>query len=288
MYIFFEKRLSGNGRPFFYPAADVLLLFNPLPMLSKERIHFVKSLHQAKNRRETGLFLVEGPKLTEELLHSRFEIVSVYHTGEWSFPGDPPGIAEIQCIRASDLERISQLMTPNQVLAVARIPEAVGLTILPVNDIILVLDGIADPGNMGTILRIADWFGLRHVVCSPDCVDVFNPKVVQASMGSVFRVRAVYEDPLTLIQSVGKELPVFGAFLDGENVLQMSLETPAVLVIGSESHGIRPGVEPVISRRVWIPSYPSAEGSVAESLNASVACGILMHEFRRKQGRPAD
>lgn len=252
-------------------------------MISKEQIRFVRSLHQAKNRNETGMFLAEGPKLTEELLNSTFETVSVFHTAEWTIPEHVEKVQEVCCISPAELERISLLKTPNQVVAVARIPDPERGSDFFGSDILLLLDGIADPGNMGTILRIADWFGLRQVICSSDCVDVFNPKVVQSSMGSVFRVTARYQDPVSFLESVPQNVPVYGAFLDGESILRTTLETPAVLVIGSESHGIRPDVESLINRRLWIPSYPSAGSTGAESLNASVACGILMHEFRRKK-----
>jgi TrmH family RNA methyltransferase len=151
----------------------------------------------------------------------------------------------------------------------------------PGNDLILVLDGIRDPGNLGTILRTADWFGYRNVICSPDCVELYNPKVVQATMGSLTRVKVGYQDLISLLNK-NKNVPVYGALLEGANLYKSSLQSKGYLMIGNESHGISPTLKPFITHPVSIPSSPASPNEKAESLNASVAAAIFCAEFRRQ------
>jgi len=252
-------------------------------MLSKEKIKHLRSLHLAKFRNESGLFIAEGPKLAGELIRSSLQIHALYHTAAWN-PDQAAGrCREITLISEEELLRISLLKTPNQVFAVCGIPAYTIDQSELLNGLTLLLDDIHDPGNLGTIIRIADWYGIQQLICSPDCVEVFNPKVVQSSMGSVFRVKVFYRDPELFLREYSKLLPVFGAYLDGENVLTSSLTSMGIIVIGSESHGIRRTLEPFITRKLLIPAFVREGGTHAESLNASVACGILLHEFRRRE-----
>lgn len=238
-------------------------------MISAAEIKYVKSLSQKKFRDEYGVFAVEGEKLVEEALVSGFEVLKVYRRDE---------------IGEAVMARISSLSSPSPALAIVRKP-ALSELHLPKRGLFLALDGIRDPGNMGTILRIADWFGLDGVFASPDSVDFFSPKVVQATMGAIFRVRFRYCDLpklcLSFREAGGK---VYGTFLDGENLYRKSLEigssAPALIITGSEAHGISPEVAECVSDRLFIPPYPS-EDPGSESLNAAVATAITVAEFRR-------
>jgi len=252
-------------------------------MLSKEKVKHLKSLHLAKFRNESGMFIAEGPKLVAELSGSNFQTLSIYHTPEWN-PELAIGLTgDVVLISERELQQISMLKTPNSVFAVVKIPnESLDHSVV-MNGLSLLLDDIHDPGNLGTIIRIADWFGVHQIICSPDCVEVYNPKVVQSSMGSVFRVRVCYQEPTAFLQQYSEKLPVYGAYLEGESVFTAPLDRKGIIVIGSESHGIRKEIAPYITQRIWIPPF-GAEGSAhAESLNASVACGIVLYEFRKRE-----
>lgn len=248
-------------------------------MLSSAQIKEIKSLHLRKNRDSSGLFVVEGVKMVSELLKSDFTILSIYGTEKWLRDvklkkGSKSPL--LQTVSPSELSRISTLKTPNEVLAVVRIPELL-LTNDDFDGLILMLDHIADPGNLGTIIRVADWFGVRTIICSPDTVELYNPKVVQATMGSLFRVKVVHDDLPAIINRFAQSLPKYGALLDGENIYKENLPEKAVIVIGNESHGISNTVRSLIDRPVMIPALASG----AESLNASVAAAIICSEFRR-------
>ena len=244
-------------------------------MITKATIKQIASLRQQKFRKELGLFVVEGRKMTEELLRSDFVVDGLFATQ--AFKDDyADGFAQAETVSETQMAQMSGLDTPPGIIAVVRTPAP-----RPIADDaswILALDGIANPGNMGTLIRTAEWFGLRDVVCSPDCVELWNPKVIQATMGSAFRMNVVYTplpDFLSMQKQAGKA--VFGALLDGENLFRMN-EKPSggVIVIGSESHGIKPEVLPHITRPVTIPRK---SGSLTESLNAAVAAGILIAEM---------
>ncbi len=249
-------------------------------MLSSAQIKNIKSLHLRKNRESEGLFIVEGVKMAGELLKSDFEIQGIYGTEKWvqavklKKGSKSPAI---QSISPAELGRISTQKTPNEVLAVVRMPERV-LNKSDFDGLALMLDHIADPGNLGTIIRIADWFGIKTIVCSPDTVELYNPKVVQATMGSLFRVKVFYDELLEVIETFTQNIPKYGAVLDGENIYKENLPEKAVIVIGNESHGISDTVKSLIDRPVMIPAVASG----AESLNASVATAIICSEFRRK------
>ena len=235
-------------------------------MLSKNELKYIQSLCHKKQRQETGLFLAEGPKLVEELLHSDYRIKKILATGRWTEEHGTNHIVEQ--VTEAELGKISALQTPNQVLAIV---EQKALATEPVIEgrLSLVLDGIQDPGNMGTIIRIADWFGIEQIIASEDTVELYNPKVIQSTMGSFMRIKLGYK-PLTHFLSA-LQVPVYGALLTGNNLYEQPLLKEGVLVIGNESKGIRPELLPFISHPVTIPRIGGAE-----SLNAAVATGILL------------
>ena len=243
-------------------------------MITKNTIKQVASLRQQKFRKELGLFVVEGRKMVEELLQSRFETVGLYAT-EAFLSTHPLPTAEM--VTEVQMQQMSSLDTPPGVLAVAKIPEA--RPISSTARFVLALDGIANPGNMGTLIRTAEWFGIREVVCSTDCVELWNSKVIQATMGSVFRVNITMVDLQAFLHEQHERgKAVYGALLDGENLFEIREKPEGIIVIGSESHGIRAEVLPCITHPVTIPRMG---GSVTESLNAAVAGGILMAEMTR-------
>ena len=244
-------------------------------MLTKIIIKQVASLRQQKFRKELGLFVVEGRKMTEELLHSDFETVGLYATE--AFLADYPTFAEAEVVSEMQMEQMSGQDTPPGILAVVRIPQQGD--IMTTSRLVLALDGIANPGNMGTLIRTAEWFGIHDVVCSLDCVELWNPKTVQATMGSLFRVKVWKTDLAAYLQKAKKEgKAVYGALLEGENLFQLKAKPEGVVVIGSESHGIREDVMPCITHPITIPR---ADGSATESLNAAVAGGIIIAEMTK-------
>ena len=244
-------------------------------MLTKNTIKQIASLRQQKFRKELGLFVVEGRKMTEELLRSSFETVGLYATE--AFLSDYPALAETETVSEVQMQQMSGQDTPPGILAVVRIPKQG--EIRTSSQLVLALDGIANPGNMGTLIRTAEWFGIHDVVCSSDCVELWNPKVVQATMGSLFRVKVWATNLADYLQKAKTEgKSVYGALLEGENLFQMQAKPECVLVIGSESHGIRAEVLPYITNPITIPRVGS---SMTESLNAAVAGAILMAEMTK-------
>ena len=249
--------------------------------ISNNEIKRVKALQQKKFRDETGLFTVEGEKMVDEAVASPFKVENIYRRED---------------IGEDAMKRISALSSPSPVLAVVRKPEDIYIndvsrltSLLSKGGLYLALDTIRDPGNLGTILRIADWFGIDAVFATKDTVDVFNPKVVQATMGAIFRVKMHYVDLPALSDVVltagGK---IFGTFLDGLNIYSRPLdngdEAPVLIVIGNESEGISPAMAKLVTDRLYIPPYP-ADQPGSESLNAAVATAITVAEFRRRTYR---
>ena len=244
-------------------------------MLTKNTIKQIASLRQQKFRKELGLFVVEGRKMVEELLHSRFETVGLYATE--AFLTDYPAFAQAETVTEVQMQQMSGQNTPPGILSVVKIPQQG--EIKTSSRLILALDGIANPGNMGTLIRTAEWFGIHDIVCSKDCVELWNPKVVQATMGSLFRVKVWKTDLAAFLQKAKSEgKAVYGALLEGENLFEMSEKPEGILVIGSESHGIRAEVLPCITHPITIPRVGD---SATESLNAAVAGAILMAEMTR-------
>ncbi len=239
-------------------------------MLTKNEIKDIQSLYHKKQRETEGLFIAEGPKIALELINSNFKIKKLYATPHWLNENDIKltPFAEITTI---ELSRISQLQTPNEVVVIAwqQTPKEE-----PVfsNQLTLLLDGIQDPGNMGTIIRIADWFGLSQIICSHDCADIYNPKVVQSTMGSIVRVKCWYKNLNEW--DLPAEIPTYGAMLKGQNVFKIESVSEGILVIGNESKGIRESLYKKITNPVTIPKYGGAE-----SLNAAVAAGIIVGQM---------
>ena len=243
-------------------------------MLSRNQIKYITDLSQKSVRYAERKFVVEGEKLVAELISSRFTIEGIYAIPGWESPYG----GEIIPVSEKELGRISHLKTPNKVLAVVRMPEENGQLKMD-SGLTLFLDRINDPGNLGTIIRMADWFGVNQIICTENSVDVFNNKVIQSSMGSVFRVPVHYVDGmefLTQFASDFPEIPVLAADMAGETLGEFSFPENAVLVMGSESHGIDSRYRPVIQRWVNIPRFGQAE-----SLNVGVATGIILWEWKR-------
>lgn len=236
-------------------------------MLSKNEHKYIQSLCHKKHRDEEKLFIAEGPKLAEELLQSSFEIKHIYATRQWLQAQSILHVPATE-ITEAELTRISNLQTPNQVFIIAKQKELANEPAFKDN-LTIVLDGIQDPGNMGTIIRIADWFGIKQIIASEDSVEIYNPKVVQSTMGSICRVDVWYKELPEMIADV--DVPVYGALLNGESIYKIKNVKEGVLVIGNESKGIREHVKSKITHPVTIPRVGGAE-----SLNAGVATGIIV------------
>ena len=239
-------------------------------MVTKSELKYIQSLSDKKVRLETGCFIAEGVKLVGEMIAAGYPLKAVYALDSWE---SPDASIEVTRIEAFELEKMSMLQTPNQVLAVAMMPQQVKALDL-VDQLTLVLDGIQDPGNMGTIIRTADWFGIRQIVASEDTVDVYNPKVIGATMGSFMRVSVTYKNLAEWMPTV--KLPVYGALLEGENIFTTNAVKEGLLVIGSEGKGIRENILDLITHPVTIPKIGGAE-----SLNAGIAAGIIVAQLTR-------
>lgn len=251
-------------------------------MVTKAQIKFVKNLSEAKGRRETGCFKAEGTKCVIDTL-GHFELESLFATPSWLQEHPERAAMATECSRA-DLERMSSLSTAPQVIAVYHIPEYHFDKAEPAQNLVLALDTIQDPGNLGTIVRIADWFGIRSIICTRETVDLFNPKTVQATMGAISRVVVTYHDNLAILLGEMRDegVAVCGTFLGGENIYSTRLPRAGVIVIGNEGRGISPEVEAAVSLRLTIPSYPPGEPT-SESLNAAVATAVTVSLFRQAE-----
>ena len=236
-------------------------------MITKNQIKFIKSLSLKKNRQKEQLFIAEGEKIVAELLNSNFEFHEIFATNEWILKN-----TDVRAIKvpASELDRISNLKSANNVLAIVKIKQE---NLSVTDGLTLVLDDINDPGNLGTIIRMCDWFGVKQLVCSKSTVDCFNPKVVQSAMGSLFRVPIIYTDLEEYVTKV--DTPIYGAFMDGENVRNVKVPESVHLIMGNEANGISEEINNLITDKVAIKNI----GNSAESLNVAVATSILLHEF---------
>lgn len=226
-------------------------------MISKAKIKLIKSLEHKKYRQTEGLFIAEGPKVI----------------GELSKICQP-----IEIFEGDDAQKVSFLQHPQGVVAL--FPTNIFEAIKPQSELKLMLDGIQDPGNLGTIIRIADWFGIDHIYCSRETADVFNPKVVQATMGSLARVKIEYTNLCDVLDALPKDYPVYGTLLDGENIYKKQLEKKGIIVMGNEGNGISEAIRQRVNQRLLIPSYP-ADRPTVESLNVAIATAIVVAEFRR-------
>lgn len=245
--------------------------------MTKAEIQFVRSLADKRVRDEEHLFVAEGEKLVGEIQNSNLKIRNIYTTRR-DIAGE-----RVEYIEKKDMERISQLKTATDCLAVVEQPYCkLSLGELS-RKLVLVLDGVQNPGNLGTILRLADWFGVEDIICSKECADCYNPKVIQATMGAILRVRVHYVDNLASWLSRAKELgmPIYGTLLDGENIYTKRLESRGVIVMGNEGRGVSDECREMLTERLLIPPYP-ADAPTSESLNVAMATGIILSEFRRR------
>lgn len=240
-------------------------------MVSKNQIKLITSLQLKKYRNEHQLFIAEGVKVIQEFVQSNFVLEHLFVT-ETIF--EDVGISQKTIVKEQDMRRISALTSPSSCLAIFKIPKA---TKIEMKGLVVALDDIRDPGNLGTIIRLCDWFGVKQLLCSTETVDVYNPKVIQATMGSVTRVNVNYVDLNALISE--SSVPVFGTFMDGKNVYNESLPSDAILILGNEANGISPSLEKSIKNRIAIPRFGDVQQT--ESLNVATATAIFLSEFRR-------
>lgn len=253
-------------------------------MITRREIDDIRALADKKVRENTGLFVAEGEKLVLDLLQSSLVPTVIYTVPAGSSGSIPAPWSELaRTITSRDMERISAFRSPPDMLAIFSIPASPAETPGKLSGLGMVLDRIQDPGNLGTIVRTADWFGIRDLYCSKDCADVYGPKCVQSTMGSIARVRVRYTDLPTLLEQASRQkVPVFGTYMNGENLYQAELPETALLVMGSEGKGISPELEPFLNRRIAIPPFPAGKNK-AESLNVAVSASIICAEFRRRR-----
>lgn len=245
-------------------------------MISKNKIKEIRALERKKIRSAEGLFVAEGPKVVGDLMQKYLPQMFV-HTPQWKAPS---GMCDDIVVTEEELQRVSFLQHPQQVLAVFHIQKEGGEA-YPTNELSLALDGIQDPGNLGTIIRIADWFGIRRVYCSEETADVYNPKVVQATMGSLARVQVCYTDLEQLVTSLPSDYPVYGTLLEGDDLYESDLTANGLIVMGNEGNGISAQLRRSIQRKLLIPCYQVADMR-PDSLNVAVATAVAVAEFRRR------
>lgn len=245
--------------------------------MTKAEIQHIRSLQDKRNRDEEGLFVAEGAKLVEEIASSALTIRRIYTTRT-----DLKG-GNVEVVDTKTMERLSGLKSASDTLAVVEQPRyRLNLNTLT-KSLVLALDGVQNPGNLGTIIRLADWFGVEDILCSKECADCFNPKVIQATMGAILRVRIHYVDNLPqLLSQANKEgMPIYGTLLDGDNIYGTTLTPTGIIVMGNEGRGLSEECRKVVTHRLLIPAYP-AERPTSESLNVAMATGITLSEFRRR------
>lgn len=243
-------------------------------MITKAQIKSIKALADKRGRVEQGAFIAEGEKLVAELRSSHLTVREIYAT--------KPLWEGVEVISQGDMERISQLKNSNNALAVVECPRYDIGAAEPTKNLVLALDRVQNPGNLGTIIRLADWFGITDIVCSEDSADCFNPKVVQATMGAIIRVRVHYTDLVSwLKEQKGRGANIYGTFLDGKNIYHTPKSKCGVIVMGNEGQGISPECEKSVTHRLFIPPYPT-DRCGSESLNVAIATAITCSEFRRE------
>ncbi len=250
-------------------------------MLTKNTIKLIRSLELKKFRTRENSFVAEGPKVVGDLL-AVMRPKMVFATSQWISENNTNGI-DVEIVSEDELSRISFLQHPQQVLAVFPMPsydESIDYTKELKGKLTLALDSVQDPGNLGTIIRIADWFGIETILCSHETADAYNPKVIQATMGSIARVRIIYTDLTKTLETIASQMPIYGTFLDGENIHSRQLPKEAVIVMGNEGKGISQEVARLVTDRVLIPNYPEGRPT-ADSLNVAIATAITCAEFRR-------
>ena len=261
-------------------------------MISKNQIKYVRQLEQKKFRKAENLFIAEGHKVVGDLLAAGFRPKQIYATADWQ---SPVASVEVTQVTNDELQRLSLLQHPQQVLALFPIPDSSGEFAIQQHNnngicnaktsnlksqISILLDNVQDPGNLGTIIRVADWFGIDTIFCSPGTVDAWNPKVVQATMGSIARVHIVYIEPDELFDALPTDYPIYGTFLDGQNIYTQQLSSHGLIVMGNEGNGISDAVRARVTHKLLIPDFH--QGDTADSLNVAIATAITCSEFRRR------
>ena len=252
-------------------------------MLSKAKFKLIQSLEQKKKRREEQLFIAEGPKVVSELL-PYFTCRLIVAEPSWLAIHPEVRAAEIIEATNEELRKASFLKAAQEVLALFELPTYPIPYNVASKELCLALDDVQDPGNLGTIIRVADWFGIRHIFCSIGTADAFNPKVVQATMGAISRVQVHYIELYDFLRSVKQQqpsIPLYGTFLEGENIYEESLSTNGIIIMGNEGNGIGQQVQQLVSRKLFIPNYPKGS-TTSESLNVAIATAITCAEFRRR------
>ena len=244
--------------------------------MTKAEIQLVRALNDKRGRMEHGLFVAEGEKLIAEIRSSRMKIRKIFAL-EGVFAGE-----EVEVVSRKDMERLSLLKTASNSLALVEIPQRRFRLEEHADELMIALDDVQNPGNLGTIMRVADWFGIHHILASPATADCFNPKVVQATMGAILRVEIHYL-PLaeTLEKAQNQQIPIYGAFLEGENIYRADLSPAGIIVMGNEGRGITEETAAKITHKILIPNYPE-DCRTTESLNVAMATGIICSEFRRR------
>ena len=248
-------------------------------MLSKNKIKYIHSLELKKNRKEEQTFVAEGHKLVGDLL-GHFPCRLLVATRAWLDRNPDVEAMEMIEVNQEELTGGSLLKTPQEVLAVFEQPEYSIQPEVVERSLCLALDDVQDPGNLGTIIRLADWFGIEHIFCSLGTVDVYNPKTVQATMGALARVKLHYVDLPSIIASMSS-VPIYGTFLDGNNIYAETLSANGLIIMGNEGKGVSPEVAKLVNKRLYVPNYPS-ERVTSESLNVAVATAVVCAEFRRR------
>ena len=271
-------------------------------MISKNQIKYVRQLEQKKFRKAENLFIAEGHKVVGDLLAAGFRPKQIYATADWQ---SPVASVEVTQVTNDELQRLSLLQHPQQVLALFPIPDSsgefairqhnnngicnaktstlkspLGSAAWQRQEFSILLDNVQDPGNLGTIIRVADWFGIDTIFCSPGTVDAWNPKVVQATMGSIARVHIVYIEPDELFDALPDDYPIYGTFLDGQNIYTQQLSSHGLIVMGNEGNGISDAVRARVTHKLLIPDFH--QGDTADSLNVAIATAITCSEFRRR------
>ena len=240
-------------------------------MLSKGQIKLINSLSQKKYRQKNALFIAEGIKVIKELLNSNFKLERLFSEADLFFTDKD----KIQLLETNELKKITKLTSSQTALALFEIPQVQPKI---TEDFIVALDGVRDPGNLGTIIRLCDWFGVKQLLCSEDTVDCYNPKVIQATMGSIARVEVVYGNLATEISKLN--IPVYGTFMNGENIYESEVAEKGVLILGNEANGISEEIERLTTSKISIPQF--GDNNKTESLNVATATAILLSEFKRR------
>jgi TrmH family RNA methyltransferase len=249
--------------------------------VSKNQIKLVSSLAMKKFRDETGLFVAEGTKLISALAE-KFACETIFATRQWLELNEPPACVNLIEASSDELIKLSQQKTPQGILAVFRKPQYSFDRNIAKNKLVLALDGIQDPGNLGTIIRLADWFGIHDIICSPETADVYAPKVVQATMGALASVNVFYMHLSVFFNSIPESTPVYGTFMEGRNIYTEKLSKEGIIVLGNEGNGISPDVEKYVTEKLMIPDFAGGN-KTSESLNVAIAGAIVCSEFRRRR-----